>query len=45
MEAHEVQRLTRHSDLTLTQKVYTDWEILAGREWRASKRLARWLRG
>ena len=41
----DVQRLARHSDLKLTQKVYTDWEMLAGREWRAAKRLARWMKG
>jgi integrase len=41
----DVQRLARHSDLKLTQKVYTDWEMLAGREWRSAKRLARWMKG
>ena len=41
----DVQRLARHSDLKLTQQVYTDWEMLAGREWRAAERLAGWMRG
>jgi integrase len=41
----DVQRLARHSDLKLTQQVYTDWEMLAGREWAAAERLAGWMRG
>ncbi|MEZ6006499.1 MAG: hypothetical protein R3F05_01845 [Planctomycetota bacterium] len=41
----DVQRLARHSDLKLTQQVYTDWEMLAGREWAAADRLAGWMRG
>jgi len=41
----DVQRLARHSDIKLTQKVYTEWEMLAGREWRSAKRLARWMKG
>ena len=40
----DIQRLARHSDLKLTQQVYTDWEMLAGREWAAAERLAGWLR-
>lgn len=43
-QPQDVQRLARHSDLKLTQQVYTDWEMLAGREWAAAKRLAGFLR-
>ena len=41
----DVQRLARHSDIKLTQRVYTEWEMLAGREWRSAERLARWMKG
>jgi len=39
VEVEDAQRLARHSDVKLTQDIYTDYEKLVGRETRAAEKL------